>query len=173
MSLMWFKNGEASPRLLWFAGYASHVAAEFHRRIRRVGKALAAYGRAIDQFERAVAADPDLRLTTDHRLALAFAGLSGLAQLGYVALQPIGKVRYRRATRKRIGMMQGPQLMAIILQETKGEEGTRPVVIFSAEDLTAGLVGYPSGVVNGYDPKNAYEIMRNIVLVTSDVKLVD
>ncbi len=46
----------------------------------------------------------------------------------------------------------------------------RPAVIFSAEDLTAGLLGYSCLGVDGYDPGTpddpgtAYQLMRNIVL---------
>ncbi|MCY2925151.1 MAG: hypothetical protein NT031_06875, partial [Planctomycetota bacterium] len=36
-------------------------------------------------------------------------------------------------------------------------------IIFSYEDITAGLVGYPSGSCDGYDPETAYEIMRNVL----------
>ena len=37
-------------------------------------------------------------------------------------------------------------------------------VIFSYEDITAALVGFPSSTCDGYDPETAYAIMRNVVL---------
>ena len=40
----------------------------------------------------------------------------------------------------------------------------RIVAIASAEDLTAGLVGYNIDGVAGYAPGSAYELMRNILL---------
>jgi hypothetical protein len=58
----------------WFAGYASIVAAENHRRTNDVEKAVAAYGRAITRYEQYSAARPDNRGTADHFIALALAG---------------------------------------------------------------------------------------------------
>ena len=47
----------------------------------------------------------------------------------------------------------------------------RPVIIFSADDLTAGLVGYPRWGLKGYDPETAFELMRNILLFASGQKI--
>jgi tetratricopeptide (TPR) repeat protein len=69
----------ASPRLQWYAAYASVVSAEYQRRVRKLDKALAAYGRAIASYERAVEGDPSLRGATDRRLALALAGRARVA----------------------------------------------------------------------------------------------
>jgi tetratricopeptide (TPR) repeat protein len=64
----------ASPALEGFAGYAALVAAEFQRRAGQPEAALAAYDRAQQHYERALAADPDAHATTEHYLALALAG---------------------------------------------------------------------------------------------------
>ncbi len=60
--------------LAWFAGYASIVAAENHRRSNDVDKAITSYERAIARFEEYIAAQPDTRATADHFVALALAG---------------------------------------------------------------------------------------------------
>ncbi|MFN0243608.1 MAG: hypothetical protein ACKVWV_12005 [Planctomycetota bacterium] len=64
----------ASPKLAWFAGYASLVAAEQHRRTNAAEKALAAYARGIAHFERYVERDPDGRDNAEHFLSIAIAG---------------------------------------------------------------------------------------------------
>ena len=69
----------------------------------------------------------------------------------------IDKVEYRARTKTRLDRLKLPNLQAVL---DKG----RPGVIFSAEDITAGLVGYPSSTIDGYDPESAYELMRNIIL---------
>jgi len=69
----------------------------------------------------------------------------------------IDRFAYRPRTQVRLNHLKHPQVQVI---EVKG----RPAVYFSAEDLTAGLVGYGSYTVDGYEPKTAYEIVRNIIL---------
>ncbi|HOD82776.1 MAG: hypothetical protein BWX88_05277 [Planctomycetes bacterium ADurb.Bin126] len=69
----------------------------------------------------------------------------------------IREVDYRYQTRQRLGRTKLPNLKAVILKD-------RPAVLFSAEDLTFGLLGVNSFPVNGYTCESAFEIMRNIVL---------
>ncbi len=69
----------APSNLEWFAGYASIVAAEFHRRAGSDAQALAAYDRAITHYERGIEANPGSRETADHYVALAIAGRARLA----------------------------------------------------------------------------------------------
>jgi len=77
------QRGEASlANLEWFAGYASLVVAEFHRRAGDEAQALAAYGRAIAHYERVIAADPESRVSADHYVAVAIAGRARLAYEG-------------------------------------------------------------------------------------------
>ncbi|MFT7619229.1 MAG: hypothetical protein ACI97A_002879 [Planctomycetota bacterium] len=64
----------AHPNLPWYAGYASLVAAEFHRRSNRFDKALKSYDLGISLFEKASAADEDNRKTSDHYVAMAHGG---------------------------------------------------------------------------------------------------
>jgi hypothetical protein len=47
------------------------------------------------------------------------------------------------------------------------EMNHRPAIIFSREDLTAGLVGYPSYQVRGYSPAAATAIMTNLLCYLS------
>ncbi|MEX1023898.1 MAG: hypothetical protein WD226_02370, partial [Planctomycetota bacterium] len=78
----WLEEGTGTPSLRWFAGYASMVTAEYHRRQGERGASNAAYGRAIDHFEawavstagdESVAEEP-VREHADHFVAMAFAG---------------------------------------------------------------------------------------------------
>ncbi|MBI5725829.1 MAG: DUF4159 domain-containing protein [Planctomycetes bacterium] len=75
----------------------------------------------------------------------------------------VEKVRYRRATAKRIGAAKEPRLMGVM-------RGDRPFVILSREDLSGGLVGYSILGLDGYEPDSAFEIMRNIVILASTAK---
>ncbi|MBI5722827.1 MAG: DUF4159 domain-containing protein [Planctomycetes bacterium] len=69
----------------------------------------------------------------------------------------IEKVKYRRATRARLVGVREPCLMAVLA-------GDRPKVIFSQEDIVAGLVGFSSYACDGYEPASAFDLMRNVVL---------
>jgi len=53
-----------------------------------------------------------------------------------------------------------PRLGAII---HKG----RIAVVFSRDDLTVGLLGYPCWGLRGYSPESSFEIMRNLLLYAS------
>ena len=69
----------------------------------------------------------------------------------------LADVKYRRRTRKRLGGNNGANLKTVLI-------GSRPGVIYSREDITAGLVGFESSTVDGYAPDSAFAVMRNIVL---------
>lgn len=81
----------------------------------------------------------------------------------------IETVSYRAAARVRLGNTREPQLRAVT-------EGDRIVCLYSAEDLTAGMVGYQQFGLDGYDvaPKpaddSAFQIMRNIVLYAAGLR---
>lgn len=68
----------------------------------------------------------------------------------------IRRFEYRQQTRRRITESR-PHLRAVY-------HAGRPAVLYSAEDITAGLVGYPSYTCDGYSPETGFRIMRNIVL---------
>lgn len=70
---------QAVAELESFAGYASLVAAEFHRRQGQVDTSRAAYDRAIRHYECASADDAGQDETSDHYIALALAGRARLA----------------------------------------------------------------------------------------------
>jgi tetratricopeptide (TPR) repeat protein len=69
--------GENS-NLHWYAGYASFIAAEFHRRAGSSSQAQAAYGRAIGHYEDSLTANPARSDSCDHYIALAHAGRARL-----------------------------------------------------------------------------------------------
>ncbi|MBI3845174.1 MAG: hypothetical protein HY292_11120 [Planctomycetes bacterium] len=69
----------ASPTVEWYAGYASIVAAEFHRRAKNETAALAAYERAIGHYDHYVQSNPDNRASADAFVALAMAGRARIA----------------------------------------------------------------------------------------------
>ena len=80
-------EGEDHARdLEWFAGYATMVVGDYHRRAGRAQDALDAYGRAIPLFERAIERNPGSRTSSDRFVAFALAGRSRMAfQLGDLA----------------------------------------------------------------------------------------
>jgi hypothetical protein len=47
------------------------------------------------------------------------------------------------------------------------ERDGKPAVIYSPEDLSAGLVGQPVDGINGYDPATASRLMINAILYAS------
>ncbi|MBI5364177.1 MAG: HEAT repeat domain-containing protein [Planctomycetes bacterium] len=69
----------AQPNLEWFAGYATFVAAEYEKRAGRDAEAEAAYGAAVQRYERAIRANPECKASADHYVALAFAARAWLA----------------------------------------------------------------------------------------------
>ena len=75
----WLQAEDAPPNLAWFAGLASLVTAEYHRQTGQPAGARPAYQRAIDHYERSIAAHPETRDTADHYVALAHAGRARLA----------------------------------------------------------------------------------------------
>ena len=83
---------------------------------------------------------------------------------------PDGKidlVKYRGKTYKRVADRKTPSLQAVLAND-------QPAIFFSREDISnAGLVGYQSMAVDGYDPGvdvegSAYRIMQNIIFYAID-----
>jgi tetratricopeptide (TPR) repeat protein len=70
---------DAAPNLTWFAGYATIVAAEYHRRANEIELAKGAYGRAIHLFERNMQTIPGNEFSAKHYMAIARAGLARMA----------------------------------------------------------------------------------------------
>jgi hypothetical protein len=72
---------------------------------------------------------------------------------------PIRRVSYRRWSRRKLGVTdKTPRLRAVLDKEN------RPLIFFSAEDLTAGLLGASCYVLHGYSQDSAFELTRNLVL---------
>jgi hypothetical protein len=69
----------------------------------------------------------------------------------------IEKFAYNFREQGRYGQTLNPHLKAVMI-------GARPAVILSKEDITAGLLGITPRTVDGYMPKTAYEIMRNLAI---------
>ena len=87
-----------------------------------------------------------------------------MTKLYHVKGCEIPRVRYRMRTRRRLADKKTANLEAVLIG------GQRPGVIFSREDLTAGLVGYSAYTVDGYAPESAFQILRNIVLHAAGAK---
>ncbi|MBS3821702.1 MAG: DUF4159 domain-containing protein [Planctomycetes bacterium] len=73
----------------------------------------------------------------------------------------IGKVGYRRQSARK------HPAQAPVLRGKMSTDG-RPMVILSEEDITAGLVGYPSYTIEGYAPDSAFNLARNIAMVVAE-----
>jgi hypothetical protein len=69
----------ASANLEWFAGYASLVAAEAHRKAREADRASASYDRGIAHYEREIEKNAAARDGAQHYIALAHAGKARIA----------------------------------------------------------------------------------------------
>jgi hypothetical protein len=69
----------------------------------------------------------------------------------------IAKVAYRRSLRPGVGAPDRPRLISYV-------QNGRIKAILSREDITCGLVGYPCSGLEGYEPRSAFELMRNILL---------
>lgn len=70
----------------------------------------------------------------------------------------VSSVRYRAAAAEEMVAEDRtrPSLQVVYLEE-------RPAVIFSSQDLTAGLVGYPLAGMDGYRPEDARRVMTNLL----------
>ena len=73
------KAEDASPNLPWFAGYASIVAAENHRRQAEPDQALTSYGRALAYYATSIQENPESASSSDHYAAIALAGRARIA----------------------------------------------------------------------------------------------
>jgi hypothetical protein len=84
--------------------------------------------------------------------------LPASAALYHVGGREIDRVGYRRGAKLARGLADTPNLRGV-------ELAGRLAVIFSAEDLTGGLVGCPSPTCVGYSPESCYDLMRNAFLL--------
>lgn len=74
------KDPDPKPRKLeWFAGYASYIAAEGHRRQKAAERAKAAYDRSIAFFDESIVLDSSLKDSADHYVAVCLAGKARIA----------------------------------------------------------------------------------------------
>jgi hypothetical protein len=69
----------------------------------------------------------------------------------------IEKFAYNFREQGRYGQTLAPHLKAVLI-------GSRPAVILSKEDMTAGLLGITPQTIDGYMPQTAYQIMRNLAI---------
>jgi len=78
---------------------------------------------------------------------------------------PIRRVSYRRDLALALGAGRTqPRLRGVA-------SGDRLAVIFSPEDLTAGLLGFPYSGIRGYSPASAVRLMTNILCYAGKAKL--
>ncbi len=86
--------------------------------------------------------------------------LSPAATLFTLPGHEIETVQFRRATLRRSGRGEkDPRFSAVLLDN-------RPAILLSREDLTLGLLGVHTYGADGYDPEDAYRLLRNAVLLT-------
>ena len=93
------------------------------------------------------------RILPEDKLGPILSGHAIYAKSGPV----IEKVSYRKAVRGSVADSRKPRLQGVLYKD-------RLAIIFSRDDLTAGLVGYPCWGLAGYEPESAFELMRNILL---------
>jgi hypothetical protein len=77
----------------------------------------------------------------------------------------IPRLKTRPLTRKQLGDLSPMPLCAKIRD--------RPAVIFSPHDVTGGLLGVPSAMCDGYEPRSAFELMRNLVLFSAGLSVAE
>ncbi len=78
----------------------------------------------------------------------------------------IRDVRYRSKTEARLGAgNRSPGLKAILNSKDM------PIVIYSPEDITTGLVGFPAHTIDGYERDSAFKLMRNIAFYASGMEI--
>jgi len=99
-----------------------------------------------------------------HVLALADGGRARLIASHVIAGGPakIKQVRYRRDFALALGEARRQARLRGVLM------GDRLAIVFSPEDLTAALVGYPGYRIRGYDPDTAVDLMTNILCHLAD-----
>ena len=90
--------------------------------------------------------------------------LAGTAEVYTVEGFEMPTVGYRRRLRETLGASAPPRLKAVFL-------GDRPAVYFSADDITCGLVGYPSYTVQGYSPNTCFALVRNLAVLAAGTDL--
>ncbi len=83
-------------------------------------------------------------------------------------LMPMKSVTYRRDVALRMSERTRnlPRVVGVA-------SGGRMVIFYSAEDLTAGLVGYRHAGIRGYAPKSATAIMANLLHYASNQEIAD
>jgi hypothetical protein len=74
---------------------------------------------------------------------------------------PLDAINYREYAKKLLGDSTKPRICEVIV---KG----RIVAFFSREDLSAGLVGEQVDGIVGYTPRSATELMRNLILYSTE-----
>ncbi|MEN8149161.1 MAG: hypothetical protein ABFS86_05015 [Planctomycetota bacterium] len=73
------RQEDPHPNLVWFAAFASKVAAQTLKKQLKGEEAMAAYGRAIALFERAIEANPNAKASVDVHIATSLAGQARIA----------------------------------------------------------------------------------------------
>jgi len=71
----------------------------------------------------------------------------------------IEDVKFRKFSQQILAMSDRRPLLRGVL-----DAKNMPIILFSNEDITGGLVGFACDEVHGYAPQSAFDLMRNIVL---------
>ncbi len=84
------------------------------------------------------------------------------------AYNPVKGVSYTPPARKRLNIQDDAGSSGKIRLEAIDTGGPGGVLL-SREDLTCGLLGFPSGTVDGYASRSAVDIVKNVVVLASGV----
>src|SRR5208282_1046098 len=105
----------------------------------------------------------EFAVSAEQELAAIFPGAKladaplGLDSPVYGAGPKLDHVDYRPTAKKILGNLHTPRVRAM-------EVNGRLAVLFSAEDLSCGMVGMPVDGIYGYDPDSATAVMEKLVL---------
>jgi hypothetical protein len=113
-------------------------------------------------FVDAAGGDPQAAETLEAELATVMGGKPTPLPLDHRLYKnlgmPVMDVGYRLYAMKRsLGQIKGPRLREIVVKD-------RPAILFSPEDVSAGLVGEAMDGIFGYTPESAVAIARAVVL---------
>jgi hypothetical protein len=98
----------------------------------------------------------DFAAAAEKEIAATFGSSPELLPADHKLFAGLKSIGYRSYARTRAASTKTPQLRGITI-------GTRLAVVFSREDLSAGLVGQAVDGIVGYEPETATELMRRII----------
>lgn len=108
----------------------------------------------------AAGGSPEFALSAEAELSGVAGGAPQFLAADHPFMKALGEVSYRTAARRLLGQAaRGPRVKAVFAKD-------RPVVLFSAEDLSTGLVGHDVDGIVGYSPASAMKVVAAVILST-------